>query len=232
VPRIRRVVTPVIGITTGRSPSERYSLHSGYVAAVNAIDAFPVLLPVGPGTEIDRLMNQVLSCDALLVSGGEDVDPELSKIAHPSEAIAPDRARDEAEIAVIIGALESGRKVLGICRGAQVLSVAFGGTLVGDLTNAGCPGHDAFDRPEELVHAVIATPGSAASTVLGTVELVNSTHHQAVAVPGEGLHASAWGPDGVIEAIEGPGALGVQWHPERLVATDERHLAPFRWLLS
>jgi putative glutamine amidotransferase len=222
----------VIGITTGRSSADRYSIDAGYVAAVNAIAAFPLLLPVGPGSDVDRLMNQVLSCDALLVSGGDDVDPALSRIADPSEALSPDRSRDETEIAAIIGSLESGRRVLGICRGAQLLSVAFGGTLIGDLNHAGHPGHDAYDRPGELIHPVATEPSSAAATVLGSVTEVDSAHHQAVALPGQGQRATAWSPDGVIEAIEGPGALGIQWHPERLAARDERHLAPFRWLLS
>ncbi|MCI4322284.1 MAG: type 1 glutamine amidotransferase [Thermoplasmata archaeon] len=222
----------MIGITTGRSSAERYSIHAGYVAAVHAISAFPLLLPVGPGSDVDRLMNQVLSCDALLVSGGKDVDPALSRLSDPSEALATDRTRDDAEIAAILGSLESGRRVLGICRGAQLLSVAFGGSLIGDLTGAGYPGHDAFDRQDNLIHAVTADPASAAAAVLGTVTEVNSAHHQAVAFPGEGQRATAWSPDGVIEAIEGPGALGLQWHPERLAGRDERHLAPFRWLLS
>ena len=87
---------PIIGILAGRSPIERYSLHEGYVHAVAAIGAFPLILPVGPDTEIDRLMTQVLACDALIVSGGDDVDPELSHIANPADAVEPDRARDVA----------------------------------------------------------------------------------------------------------------------------------------
>jgi putative glutamine amidotransferase len=71
-----------------------------------------------------------------------------------------------------------------------------------------------------------------ARDVLGDLVAVNSAHHQAVEKPGDGFRATAWSPDGVIEAIERPGALGIQWHPERLWDHDERHLAPFRWLLS
>jgi putative glutamine amidotransferase len=61
---------------------------------------------------------------------------------------------------------------------------------------------------------------------------VNSIHHQAVATTGTRLRASAWSPDGLIEAVEAPGLLGIQWHPERLAHADPRHLAPFRWLVS
>jgi putative glutamine amidotransferase len=69
-----------------------------------------------------------------------------------------------------------------------------------------------------------------ASEVLGSVEAVNSIHHQAVADAGPILRPTVWSADGVIEAIEGSGALGLQWHPERLAHLDGRHLAPFRWV--
>jgi putative glutamine amidotransferase len=230
---VRRSKTgAIVGILAGRSPIERYSLHEGYVDAVAAIDAFPLVLPVGPSTDIDRLISQIFACDAIVVSGGDDVDPELSGIPNPVDAIGFDRTRDEAEIAAIHGAIDSGRPVLGICRGAQILSVAFGGSLVGDLESAGYAKHNENDRQYEPVHAVTADAGSVAAQILGDVTEVNSAHHQAVASPGEHLRATAWSPDGVIEAIEGPGALGIQWHPERLLRTDPRHLGAFRWLLS
>jgi putative glutamine amidotransferase len=228
----RPTAGPVIGITVGRQPFERYSLHVGYVDAIDQIDAFPLLLPVGPSTDIDRLVSQVLACDAIVISGGEDVDPSLSKIERPNEARTPDRSRDEAEIAVIHQALDSGRPVLGICRGAQVLAVAFGGALVGDLVGAGYSNHDEAERQYEPVHEISVDADSIASAMLADLTTVNSAHHQAVHTPGEGFRATAWSPDGVIEATEGPGAVGVQWHPERLADKDPRHLAPFRWLLS
>jgi putative glutamine amidotransferase len=228
----RRTNGPIIGITVGRSPIERYSLHAGYVHAVSAIEAFPLLLPVGPSVDVDRLMTQVLACDGLVVSGGDDVDPALSKIARPQDAVNFDRSRDDAEIAAIHGAIDSGRPVLGICRGTQILAVSFGGTLIGDLPSAGFQNHNQIERQYEPVHAISAEAGSIAGDIVGDLTAVNSAHHQAVEFPGEGLRATAWSPDGVIEAIEGPGALGIQWHPERLYDKDARHLAPFRWLLA
>jgi putative glutamine amidotransferase len=112
------------------------------------------------------------------------------------------------------------------------MAVMGGGTLIRDLPERGIEGHWDEKRQYEPVHAVRAQPGSVAALVLADVEQVNSIHHQAVADPGQTLHATAWSHDGVIEAVEAPGLLGVQWHPERLSAFDPRHLAPFHWLLA
>jgi putative glutamine amidotransferase len=123
-----------------------------------------------------------------------------------------------------------GRRVLGICRGMQIMAVASGGTLHQHLPTAGFEHHWEESRQYEPVHEVIADAGSKAAFALGGTVKVNSIHHQAVRKAGEGLHATAWSDDGVIEAVEGDELLGVQWHPERLLDSDGRHLAPFRWL--
>ena len=128
--------------------------------------------------------------------------------------------------------INRGVAVLGICRGIQLLAASVGGSLVADLPEAGHEGHWQEERQYEPVHAVEARSGSLAERALGGATVVNSIHHQAVLHPGPALEATAWSPDGVIEAIEGPGILGVQWHPERLCADDRRHLAPFAWLVD
>jgi putative glutamine amidotransferase len=79
---------------------------------------------------------------------------------------------------------------------------------------------------------VTADPSTLACAALAGAEQVNSIHHQAVRDPGPHLRATAWSDDGTIEAIEADGLLGVQWHPERLITHDARHLAPFRWLVA
>ena len=135
------------------------------------------------------------------------------------------------EIASVRVARDAGRRVLGICRGAQVLAVAFGGTLHQDLAAAGFQHHWEEVRQYEPVHAVEAEPGSVAEAVLAGSAKVNSIHHQAVRTPG-GLHATAWSDDGVVEAVEGDDVLGIQWHPERLLGYDSRHLAAFHWLVG
>jgi putative glutamine amidotransferase len=112
---------------------------------------------------------------------------------------------------------------------AQGVEYAFFSLI--DLTEKGLDGHWEEERQYEPVHAIHSQAGSLASGILSSVDRVNSIHHQANADPGQMLRATAWSPDGLVEAVEGRELLGVQWHPERLTATDPRHLAPFEWVV-
>jgi putative glutamine amidotransferase len=214
----------------GRSPERRYSVHRGYVEAVTASGAQPVVVPAGPRIDPERTLEVVLMCDALLLSGGNDVDPLLYGATPGGGEKDTDPERDRIEVSAVSAAMESGRRVLGICRGIQLLAVALGGSLIPDLPSAGYVGHDEEQREAEAVHPITFETGSAAARVLAGATLVNSIHHQAVAEPGPILKATAWSPDGLIEAVETTGAVGIQWHPERLIDSDSRHIAPFRWL--
>jgi putative glutamine amidotransferase len=225
-------VTPVVAVLAGRSPEERYSVHRGYIDSLSRVGALPVVLPAGAGIDPVVVAEWILGCDALIVTGGGDVAPELYGGTGVGDLMEVDAERDRVEVEAVRVAMTAGRRVLGICRGAQVLAVATGGSLVTDLPEAGFAGHWMEEEEYQPVHDVKAESGSVCETVLGEVGSVNSIHHQAIDDPGEVLVATAWSPDGVIEAIEGPGALGIQWHPERLVSTDDRHLGPFRWLVE
>jgi putative glutamine amidotransferase len=225
---------PVVGILCGRSPVERYSTHRGYVSSITAAGGVPVLLPAGPDVDPLHMTNAVDLCDSLVITGGGDVDPDHYGRADQVSSdllMDVDPARDITELAVVQYATAQGKRVLGVCRGAQLLAVMGGGTLIHDLSEKGLDGHWDEERQYEEVHAVQAEPGSLTARVLGTADRVNSIHHQAIADPGQVVRATAWSPDGVIEAVEGPGILGVQWHPERLSGTDSRHLAPFAWAI-
>jgi putative glutamine amidotransferase len=223
---------PMVAIFAGRSPQERYSVHRGYIEALWAVGAQPLIIPAGDGGDSERIFELVTGCRALIVSGGNDIDPSFYGEAPGGGEKDPDPERDALELDVVRQATAAGRPVLGICRGIQVLAVADGGTLIGDLLSAGFDGHWDEERQHEPVHDITADPGSLAARVLSGATVVNSIHHQAVASTGATLRATAWSPDGVIEAVEGPGVLGIQWHPERLVAGDPRHLAPFRWAVT
>lgn len=170
-------------------------------------------------------------CDGLLLTGGVDVDPVAygESVRHPSVEI--DRARDECELALAGAALARDLPVLAICRGAQVLNVAAGGTLVQDIPSA-MP--DALTHQLEprdaLAHEIRISPGTCLAVLLdphataGRPIAVNSRHHQSVKDAAPGFIVSATAPDGIIEAIEKPSArfcLGVQWHPENFWQTGE-----------
>jgi putative glutamine amidotransferase len=222
----------LVAVLIGREPDARFSVHRGYVDAVWNVGAVPVLVPAGPVPTHERLLETAAAADALLVTGGGDVDPSVYGMATTEKLMSVDTGRDRAEVAAVRAAHAEGKPVLGICRGAQVLGVAFGGTLHQDLSAAGFPRHHwEEERQYEPVHAIRVTSGSLAERALGGAGKVNSIHHQAVRGPGS-LTATAWSDDDVIEAIEGDGVLGVQWHPERLFGHDACHLAPFEWLVT
>jgi gamma-glutamyl-gamma-aminobutyrate hydrolase PuuD len=224
-------MTPTIAVIAGREPPHRYSLHKGYIDALWAVGAMPVVLTPPPaGADLSRFLDALSRCDGLLLTGGGDVNPAAYGEQPTAPLLDVDSARDHAEIEAARVTVEAGRPLLGICRGLQVMTVALGGTLHQDLTAAGYCGHWDEERQHEPVHAVRSDGGTTARMALAGVTEVNSIHHQAVRDPGPELLATAWSHDGVVEAVESRRALGVQWHPERLADHDARHLAPFAWL--
>jgi putative glutamine amidotransferase len=235
-------MTRTVALLIGREPAQRYSVHRGYADAVWEAGAVPVLLtppalPAAAGHVVDRhvaarYVEVALGCDAVCVTGGGDVDPSRYGEVPSADVMDVDPVRDGVEIATVLAARDRGIPVLGICRGIQLVAVALGGRLHQDLRTAGYEGHWEEDRHHEPVHAIECDAGTLASVALAGATIVNSIHHQAVRDPGPALTPTAWGPGGLIEAVEAPGLLGIQWHPERLLAADPRHLAPFRWLVA
>ena len=147
----------------------------------------------------------------------------------PSSAIDPER--DAFEVELLRAATAVRRPVLGVCRGAQLINVAYGGTLTSDLVTGVGESHAFAGYPvDHRSHAVHVTAGSRLAGVVGDQLMVNSYHHQSVSEVADDLVAVGRAPDGVIEAIELPGedVIGVQWHPELLSQPDPL----FRWLVE
>jgi len=177
-----------------------------------------------------------LSFDGLLLTGGGDVAPHLYGQENCG-SLPPDPERDRTELALAKAYIAAGKPILGICRGCQVLNVALGGTLVQDLGE-----HlNLFHRriTADKVHPIRAEEGSLLHTLYGAAFPINSAHHQAVDVPGEGVVVTARSESGVTECIELPGkpVLGVQFHPERMTGALLRPdtangAAIFQWFLA
>jgi putative glutamine amidotransferase len=171
--------------------------------------------------------DELKACDALVLSGGNDVHPELyGRMDAWDKMKDVDERRDRFEIALINAALAARLPVLGICRGAQIFNVAMGGTLVPDLPSAGFQDHGR-GKEGQKVHGIAIAPGSGLRSIAGQdVAEVNTSHHQAIDRPGKGLAITARSTDGVAEAAEWEQPEGksylllVQWHPERM--TDAR----------
>ena len=230
---------PRIAITPWRRALPTYlgertvldALDPAYSDRVADAGGLPLIVPRPPGRQMARLADEVLDlADGLLLSGGGDVDP--ASYGHQPESVDDaDPAADAWEIALLHAAHARRMPTLGICRGAQVMAVAFGGTLAQRLT-AETLHHDlATMTPEAILaerHEVELQPGSAVSALFGgrPVLHVNTIHHHAVADAGA-LEATARAAGDLIEAVEpadGWPALGVQWHPEKMDEPEQRAL--------
>ena len=213
---------PTIGVT-------RCSRLDDYLASIEQAGGRARVLEVSESPR--KVLDEI---DGLLLTGGGDVDPVLyGEGRHPTTDDA-EPGRDEFEIDLARRAMGSDMPLLAICRGAQVLNVAAGGTLVQDIPSlvASDLSHSITEPKSADAHAVSVAPGSRLEQALGSrVDSshrcrVNSRHHQSVGRIGAGLIPSATAPDGIVEAIESaaPDAafcLGVQWHPENFWRTGE-----------
>jgi putative glutamine amidotransferase len=212
---------PVIGLTA-YCEDARWShwhkpavlLPANYAEMVAAAGGIPVLLPPVPG-----IAAAVSRLDGVLLTGGGDIDPgRYGAQPHPATSRVS-QERDAAELEVLNAAVAVGAPVLGVCRGMQLVNVARGGTLCQHLQN------DAGHTPSPGrfgSHPVRIADGTRLAGILGangTGVDVPTAHHQAIDRLGDGLVATAWAEDGIVEAVEHDGdgdsfLLAVQWHPE------------------
>ncbi|HMD14385.1 MAG TPA: gamma-glutamyl-gamma-aminobutyrate hydrolase family protein [Bacteroidota bacterium] len=166
--------------------------------------------------------DSIQSCDGLLLTGGQDVDPRLygGKPDHP-KIKDTNRRRDDFEFIALKQALIAEIPVLGICRGLQLANVYFGGTLFADLEEAGFGLHNSNTDGAEFLHEVDVEKNTTAFRCVKNLKgTINSSHHQGADRIGDGLRVSARSVDGVVEALDRVDGnsffLLVQWHPERM----------------
>ena len=224
---------PLIGVTTGREKSQRffglslYIMNQTYVRTLENLGALPVMIPLHMTEPTLRGIFERL--DGLFLPGGEDIDPaNYGQERHPLLG-ATDKERDRTELLTTRWAMEEGMPVLGVCRGAQMINVACGGTLHQDIHSEApdLAKHDYFPPSFEryrISHQVTVETDSRLGRALGAVHEVNSMHHQGIDRLGFGLHVVARAEDGLPEAVEMPHLpfiVGVQWHPEELAKTDQ-----------
>ena len=225
---------PLIGITTYLEQAQTgvwdvpaSFLPKVYFEAVNRAGGIAVLLPPQPvDAEIAAAVIERL--DGLIIAGGKDVDPaRYGQEPHPTTD-SPRKDRDAWEDALLAAAIERELPFLGICRGAQILNVALGGTLIQHLpdvigTTRYNLGNGVFGENEVAVES-----GSTLATLIGDAIDVKSYHHQAIDEVADGLIVTARSDDGVIQAVELPTVpfgVAVQWHPEEDAAEDARLFA-------
>jgi putative glutamine amidotransferase len=219
------------------------SLSIKYENAILQAGGIPLTVPISSDRKI--LTEIVRRADGVLLTGGDDINPDLytknlpKKIRATIEQSPDGGKRDLLELVLIDEVFRQRKPLLAICRGHQLLNVALGGQLIADIRQQipGALNHQRLDLAGKIVHEVALTAGSLLSKIIGKQVLgVNSSHHQAVLQPAEPLMATAQSRDGIVEAMElkpaaarrMPFFLSVQFHPERLAEKHAGHRAIFR----
>lgn len=230
---------PIIGITTWRrtlqtdqaSTTDLDTSAYAYQLAVVRAGGLPILLPHTAPDLAERYLDIL---DGLIIAGGSDVMPSRYGCSEKYPGEMYDSDRDKNEINLARAAKEQNLPTLGVCRGFQIVAVAFGGTLIHDIPVTDV--HPRFgdrDYDEDWRHDVTIEPKSRLARLIGHEARVNSLHHQAVDNPGE-LRIIAHAPDGIVEAADHEEwwFIGVQWHPERIIGESAKARQLFQGLIS
>ena len=210
---------PIIGISCSNSESSS-SVSKSYCNAVTRSGGVAVMIPV---TTDSTTLREVLSClDGIIMTGGGDIHPSYFGEKMVPECGTPDATRDKYDIHLIKMASQQCIPMLGICRGEQLINVAFGGTLFQDLPSQ-YPG-DTLLQHRNVNHLVITDPTSWIASITGVDSFESNTyHHQAVKDIAPGFKVTGWSIDRVIEVIEnveGYPIWGLQFHPEKMMSRD------------
>ncbi len=222
--------SPRIGLSMASSFVVQRPLYEDALARAGGTAV--VITPTDDPARVAELLDDV---DALLLSGGDDVDPAMYG-GDPDQAGSTNMRRDEFEVRLIREAIKRDMPVLGICRGVQILNVAHDGTVRNLRDDEELSDRHGIGAGSFRAHEVTVAPGTRLAEVLGAgPHRVNSFHGQAVGRVGDALRVCAASDDGVVEAVERPDAtfvVGIQWHPEISSLSDKHSLALFRSLVE
>ncbi|MBQ4091243.1 MAG: gamma-glutamyl-gamma-aminobutyrate hydrolase family protein [Clostridia bacterium] len=215
---------PIIGIFAEVDSERSTTIQDQYVRAITAAGAIPIVLPY---TNEEHLQEELVDlCNGFLFSGGADVDPGRYGEERTAACEEPQLYRDEFEFAMFQKAFSSGKPMLAICRGAQLINVALGGKLYQDLPSENPTQIDHRQSEPKFApsHRVSIVSGTPLAQLVGDGYMTaNSFHHQAVKALGRGLKVMAYADDGIIEAMYYAGKPYIrayQWHPERICDED------------
>lgn len=223
----RQESAPLIGISCGRTAAGAASLSTNYTAAVAKSGGVPVILPI---IDDPALAESLLArLDGIVFSGGPDLDPAEYGEEILNETVEIDAVRDRSDLLLARAALASGKPVLAICRGEQLMNVVLGGSLYQDLPSQveGVLPH------RDTTHRIGLEKGSVLYGLFGQDSLtVISLHHQAVKDVAPGSRVTARSADGIVEAYENGQVIAVQFHPEMMARTDESWLELFKYFIG
>lgn len=225
---------PIVILSCDVDEEDRIRLRPEYFEAISDAGAIPIVMP--PFIERSRIDEWVerVGADALLLTGGADIDPQFYGETPLPQIGRVSLRRDAYEAELLDCALKRGMPVLGICRGMQVINVALGGSLYQDMKlqmGDEFAMHDQTAPTEQATHEVAFIADSDAARLFGTQFLpTNSHHHQCIRTVGAGLIVSGTTVDGVAEAIEMPehNVLAVQFHPERMTESSPEMASFFK----
>lgn len=211
----------------------RQYMKSKYVESLKRAGAQVVWLEID---DPKAAAENALECDGLLLPGGDDISPTLYGEEKSKRCGRQNELRDIAEPVIFSKFYETGKPILGICRGCQMMNVLFGGTLHQDIKGLQKVKHSNFMMRASAVHNVNIALDSILYKIWGETPIgVNSLHHQAVKELGMGLRPSAVSSDGFVEAVEAiehPFCIAVQWHPEHMSEKNAQQQAIFDRFVS
>ena len=210
---------------------ERVNITNAYVNAIEKAGGVPIVIPAN--TNKENIKAQVSAMDGIIISGGDDVNPNIYKEEPFKELGYVNPTLDEFDIEVINVALELDKPIFGICRGLQMLNVALGGSLYQDLKyiKGSHIKHNQETKTYLGTHSIDIKENSILKDIIKGKVLVNSYHHQSIKTLGNNLRVIAYSNDGVIEAVQKEDkkfVVAVQWHPELMVDSCEYMLNLFK----